>query len=79
MPRGTTSLRLVPPALAAPEPALKFQWERFADIARELQAPIDTVDAVCRLHAAGLVHRFGEFVIPTHAARRADELKVGTV
>ena len=49
------------------------------EIARELQAPIDTVDAVCRLHAAGLVHRFGEFVIPTHAARRADELKVGTV
>lgn len=36
MPRGAASLRLVPPVPVAPEPVLKFQWERFAAIAREL-------------------------------------------
>jgi hypothetical protein len=49
------------------------------EIVRELQAPLDTVDAICSLHAAGLVHRFGEFVIPARAARRADELGAGAI
>lgn len=34
-------------------------------------------DAVNRLHAAGLVHRTGDFVWPSLAARRADELAGG--
>jgi hypothetical protein len=49
------------------------------EIARELQAPLDAVDAIAGLCEAGLVHRFGEFVIPTRAARRADELGAGTI
>ena len=31
-------------------------------------------DAVVALHAAGLVHRFGEFVFPTRPAARFSEL-----
>lgn len=47
------------------------------EIARELQSRLDAEDAVCRLAGAGLVHRLGEFVFPTRAARRADELGMG--
>jgi hypothetical protein len=49
------------------------------EIARELGDEVDTHDAVARLAAAGLLHRLGEFVFPTRAARRADEIHVGTV
>lgn len=35
---------------------------------------LDTVDAVRRREAAGLLHRIGEFVFPTLATRRADDL-----
>jgi hypothetical protein len=40
---------------------------------------IDTIDAVCRLEAAGLMHRLGEFVFPTLAARSADGLAEGAI
>jgi hypothetical protein len=49
------------------------------EIARELGDEVDTQDAVARLAAAGLLHRLGEFVFPTRAARRAGEIHVGTV
>lgn len=49
------------------------------EIARELRAPIEAADAVSRLTEAGLLHRFGDFVFPTRAARRADELEVGAI
>jgi len=48
------------------------------EIARELgAATVD--DAVGSLARAGLLHRCGEFVFPTRAARRADELQLGTL
>lgn len=47
------------------------------EIACELHTRIGAVDAVGRLSGMGLVHRFGEFVFPTRAARRADELGAG--
>jgi predicted transcriptional regulator len=47
------------------------------EIARELQTRIGAYDSVSRLAEAGLVHRLGEFVFPTRAARRADELGIG--
>lgn len=40
---------------------------------------LETIDAVRRLEAAGLLHRLGEFVFPTLAARRADELTEGAI
>jgi hypothetical protein len=49
------------------------------EIARELGSEVDALDAVGRLRAAGLVHCCGEFVFPTRAARRADELNIGSV
>lgn len=47
------------------------------EIVCELDTRIGAVDAVGRLSGMGLVHRFGEFVFPTRAARRADELGAG--
>ncbi len=49
------------------------------EIVRELGDEGDAVDAVGRLQGTGLVHRAGEFVFPTRAARRAAELRVGSV
>jgi hypothetical protein len=49
------------------------------EIGRELDAPNDVIDGVGRLARAGLVHRLGEFVFPTRAARRAGEIEVGTL
>ncbi len=52
------------------------------EVVRELTAPspeLDdweaTEDAIRELIAAGLLHRNGEFVFPTRAARRFDELR----
>jgi hypothetical protein len=45
------------------------------EVARELGHRTDAEDAVARLTATGLVHRFGEFVFPTRAARRASEIQ----
>jgi len=47
------------------------------EIACELHTRIGAADAVARLAGMGLVHRFGEFVFPTRAARRADQIGVG--
>lgn len=44
-----------------------------AELAREL-GDSDAEDGVARLAGAGLVHRTGELVSPTRAARRAIEL-----
>jgi hypothetical protein len=40
---------------------------------------IDKADAVARLVETGLVHRFDRFVFPTRTARRAEELRIGTL
>lgn len=55
-----------------------FAWS-VEEIARTIGDPIDAADAVRRLEAAGLVHRLGDFVFPTLAARRADELSGGSI
>ena len=44
------------------------------ELARELGA--DPADGLARLHGAGLVCRLGEFVWPSRAAVRADELQL---
>lgn len=49
------------------------------EIVRELGDKNDALDALSRLQRMGLVHRLGEFVFPTRAARRAAELRVGSV
>lgn len=46
------------------------------EIMRTLGDRTDAIDAVNRLAAAGLVHRIDQFVFPTLAARRADELEL---
>jgi predicted transcriptional regulator len=47
------------------------------EIVREVSSSrLETVDAIARLAGAGLVHRSGEFVFPTRAARRADEIEI---
>jgi HD-like signal output (HDOD) protein len=46
-----------------------------AELEREIGHPVRTADAVARLYAAGLVHRFGEFVFATRAAIRGVELR----
>lgn len=50
-----------------------FPWT-VEEIGRELDDPKYAVDCVASLAGDGLVHRFGEFVFPTRAARRSDEL-----
>lgn len=51
-------------------------WAR-EEIAREISgSDLDAMDAVMRLEGAGLVHRLGEFVFPSRAARRADEINL---
>jgi hypothetical protein len=40
---------------------------------------IDAADAVARLAETGLVHRLDRFVFPTRTARRAEELRIGTL
>jgi hypothetical protein len=49
------------------------------EIARELQDPLGAEDSIRSLVEAGLAHRSGGFVWPSRAARRAAELRVGTV
>lgn len=53
-----------------------YPWSR-EELVREFGGRIDTLDAVRRLEGAGLVHRLDEFVFPTLACRRADELDFG--
>ncbi len=49
------------------------------ELGRELKSQLDAADAVSALAGAGLVHRLGDFVIPTRAARRSDELYGGAI
>jgi hypothetical protein len=49
------------------------------EVARELGNQVEAFDAVARLTDAGLVHRLGDFIFPTRAARRAAEIEIGTV
>jgi hypothetical protein len=49
------------------------------EIGRELDDPLGVIDGVGRLARAGLVHRLGEFVFPSRAARRASEIETGTI
>ena len=44
-----------------------------AEIEREL-GEIEVTDAIAALHAAGLLHRCGEFVFASHAAVSMDRL-----
>jgi hypothetical protein len=44
------------------------------ELGRELNSRVEAADAVASLAGAGLVHRLGDFVIPTRAARRSDEI-----
>jgi hypothetical protein len=48
------------------------------EVARETQNVVRATDSIRRLTEAGLVHRLDMFVFPTRAARRAEELHVGT-
>jgi hypothetical protein len=50
-----------------------FPWT-IDELARELGDRADASDAAASLATKGLVHRFGEFVIPTRTARSANEL-----
>jgi hypothetical protein len=47
------------------------------ELGRELGHHSNAIDAVRRLTATGLVHRSGEFVFPTRAARRANDIRIG--
>jgi len=47
--------------------------------ARTEKVPSTPPTAVSALAGAGLVHRLGDFVIPTRAARRSDELYEGAL
>ncbi len=49
------------------------------ELGRELHGRGDAADAVSALARAGLVHRLGDFVFPTRAARRSDELYDGAL
>lgn len=49
------------------------------ELGREIKDRGDAADAVSALARAGLVHRLGDFVFPTRAARRSDELYDGAL
>jgi hypothetical protein len=49
------------------------------ELGRELKDQSDAADAVSSLTRAGLLHRLGDFVFPTRAARRSDELYDGAL
>lgn len=55
-----------------------FPWT-IEEIGRELGDQDEATDSVARLAADGLVHRFGEFVFPTRAARCSDDLHEGAL
>jgi hypothetical protein len=44
------------------------------EVAREMGDRIAAVDGLVNLHGAGLIHRCGEFVWATRAARRGEQL-----
>jgi hypothetical protein len=44
------------------------------ELIREIGRSDDTTDAVASLHGSGLIHRCGDFVFPTRAAVRLDQI-----
>jgi hypothetical protein len=56
----------------------RYPW-KVEELTRELNHPTDAVDAIASLAGDGLVHRLGDFVFPTRAARRSDELYEGAL
>jgi hypothetical protein len=46
------------------------------EIARAMGDPVVAIDATDTLHAAGLLHRIGDFVFPTRAAARSPSANV---
>jgi hypothetical protein len=55
-----------------------FPWT-IEELGREVGDQGGMSDAVAALVSTGLVHRSGEFVIPTRSARRSDELYEGAI
>ena len=55
----------------------KWPWS-VEEIGRELNDQTEASDAVCRLLGSGLVHRLGDLVFPTRAARRGAEIEIST-
>jgi hypothetical protein len=53
----------------------RYPW-KVEELTRELNHP---TDAIALLAGDGLVHRLGDFVFPTRAARRSDELYEGAL
>ncbi len=51
------------------------QWS-VEELAREVGGELRAIDAIVRLHAAGLVHRCHEFVWATRAAVRSHQLEL---
>jgi hypothetical protein len=49
------------------------------ELGRKLKDHVDAADAIATLSGDGLVHRLGEFIFPTRAARRSDELYDGAL
>jgi HD-like signal output (HDOD) protein len=47
-----------------------------AEVEREIGEQIATADGLASLHAAGLIHRCGEFVFATRAALHMDGLSL---
>lgn len=56
----------------------RYPWT-VEELTRELNDRTDAVDAVASLAGDGLVHRLGDFVFPTRALRRSDELYEGAL
>jgi hypothetical protein len=55
-----------------------FPWS-VAELERELDSQGHATDAIRSLAGSGLIHRLGDFVFPTRAARRADDLYQGAL
>lgn len=55
------------------DPEIPGLWSA-DEITREIGKQNAVRDGLVRLHGAGLVHRCGEFVFPTRAAARFDQL-----
>jgi len=47
------------------------------EVVREIGRPVNVSDALTRLQGSGLIHRCGEFVFASRAARRFGELWTG--
>jgi hypothetical protein len=56
-------------------PASQQLWS-VAEVERETGEQLATADALASLHAAGLIHRCGEFVFATRAALCMDRLSL---